>query len=1027
MPEIGEKLSQYTIISAIGSGGMGRVYLAEDTKLGRRIALKFLAPEFASNREHLDRFIREARASSALNHPNICTIHEINDEADPPYIAMEFVEGETVAEMIRRRRRNVQQAVEIAIQTAEALADAHSNGIVHRDIKPANIIVNKHGRVKILDFGLAKRMFAGEAQPDGQFQTHAGVVLGTASYMSPEQARGLTVDSRTDVWSLGVVLYEMLTGKLPFSGDTAADTFASLLTREPEPASAIVGEIPHELNALVMRALSRQREKRFQSMNDLLAELRTIRQGHFDPDALAHSPHVTNANTDEPTEVFHTAPTEHNPPPGTDRDAPVRHTNPNNLTATHARIIGREPEIASIASLLLDPDVRLVTMTGIGGTGKTTLSRAVARRLLPEFENGVFFIEMADVSRPDVVASTIAQPLGVKEEGGRPLLDVLKDHLADKHMLLIIDNFEQVVDAAPQIAELLTASRMLKILVTTRELLRLTAEVEFQVPPLTVPDPGGESSFDDLRANEAVMLFAERARAARPSFVLTPENIADAAAICSRLDGLPLAIELAAARVKILSPGNVLSKLDNRLNLLTGGARDLPKRQKTMRGAVLWSYELLNDEEKAVFALLSVFSGGFRIDSAEHVCGPAAESFSAETIDVISSLIDKSLLLKKETKDGESRFRMLEVVRDFAHEMLDAGGQVDEARRRHAEFFVGLAETAEPLLQGAQSDIWLAKLEEEHDNLRAAMEWGLANEPGLATRLAVAARNYWLVHSHLSEGFGWLKAVSESGFEPPPGLRFKLLNGLGLVARFRGDFETAREAYSAGLAAGQEAGDKPGTALSNRGLGLVAMQQGDLSAAKNHFDAGLAISRDLEDAYGIAMSLSFLGDLARTEGRFAEAKPHFEEAAGLFQGLHNRTALSDTLNNLGATKVCLGETAEAAVHFVEALVSANELSNRITISFSLDGLAAVAVENGHLEKAAILAAAAAHLRDLIGYKIEPAEAGFRSRYLQKLNGMIAEPDMQRLSDMGRRMPLEDAVAEALAAVKSDEPAAAERS
>ncbi len=1005
MPEIGEKILQYNILSVIGSGGMGKVFLAEDTKLGRKTALKFLSADFASDREHVDRFVREARAASALNHPNICTIYEISEAGDAPFIAMEYVEGETVAQMIRRRRRNIRQTVAIALQTAEALAEAHLYGIVHRDVKPANIIVTSRGRVKILDFGLAKRMLVFDDEVSQHFHTSPGVVLGTASYMSPEQARGLDVDHRSDIWSLGICLYEMLTGALPFQGQTTADTFASILTTEPVHPSQHFADIPEELSEMVVHALRKQKELRFQSVEELIAGLKAFEKklDHADSSRKDHA-------TDEPTEVFETAPTEKNEASETENDLPTRRTGPNNLTATYARIIGREPAIADLCELLLKPDVRLVTMTGIGGTGKTTLSRAVARRLLPEFENGVFFVEMADVSRPDVVASTIALPLGIKEEGGRSISEVLQSYLANKEMLIIIDNFEQVVEAAPQIADLLSAAGGLKILVTSRELLRLTAEVEYQVPPLDLPQVDGSMSFDELRENEALMLFSERAKAAKPSFSLTPENISDAAAICSRLDGLPLAIELAAARVKILSPGAVLNKLENRLNLLTGGARDLPERQKTMRGAVQWSYDLLAEDEKAAFRELSVFSGGFRIESAEFVCSPPAES---DLLDIIGSLIDKSLLIQKEMADGESRFRMLEVVRDFALEMLEAEGEVAAARQRHAEFFVDLSQTAEPLLQGAQSEKWLKTLEEDHDNLRAAMNWSLAEKPELAIRLAVALRNYWLVKSHLTEGFRWLKAASESGFDPPPELRFKLLNGLGLAARFRGDFDTAKRAYEAGLAAGIEAADKPGTALSNRGLGLVAMQQGDLAAARVYFDAGLAISRELDDKYGVAMSLSFLGDLSRTEGRYADARPQFEEAVQLFRLLENRTAVSDALNNLGAALACLGETGKATSCFAEALTSANELSNRITISCSLDGFAAISTENCEYGKAALLSAAAERLRETVGYKIEPAEARFRDLYLSKLQGKLSEEEFGLAEKEGHEMALNLAIQEAL--------------
>ena len=1022
MPEVGDKLSQYTIVSVIGSGGMGRVFLADDAKLGRKTALKFLSPEFASDREHLDRFVREARAASALNHPNICTIYEINDTSALPYIAMEYVDGETVVDLIRRKGRNLSQVLDISLQIAEALAEAHFHGVVHRDIKPANIVINKKGRVKVLDFGLAKRMVGIEAA-EGQFQTNAGVVLGTASYMSPEQARGLDVDQRSDIWSLGVCMYEMLTGALPFRGETPADTFAAILTHQPDPPSKFFIDVPPALDRLVLSAIERQREKRVRSMDALIEELRSIKISI--DEGLQSSDRVTRDATKEPTEIFHSAPTERSEPPDTDEELSVRKTAPHNLTESFERIIGREPEILSVTRLLSEPQTRLVTMTGIGGTGKTTLSRAVARRMLPAFQHGVFFIEMADVSRPDVVASTIAKPLGIKEEGGRPVIDVLKDHLREKELLLVIDNFEQVIEAASQISELLSSAERLKVLVTSRELLRLSAEIEFQVPPLTLPDPDAKASFDELLGTEAVSLFVERAKAARSGFALTRENIGDVVAICSLLDGLPLAIELAAARIKILSPQALRTKLETSLDLLSGASRDRPERQKTMRGAVLWSYELLSPQEKQVFRELSVFSGGFRFDSAEFVCQTSAYTHALDLVDVVSSLLDKSLLIQRESKDGEPRFRMLEVVRGFALELLGSEGDLESTKRRHAECFVELGEAAEPQLQGASSNVWLIRLADEHDNIRAAMEWALAHAPDLAVRLAVSVRNYWLVQSHLTEGFGWLKAAASCGFEPPASLRFKLLNGLGLSARFRGDFDTARRAYEDGLAAGIEAGDKSGTALSNRGLGLVSMQMGDLDAARVYFDAGLAISRELDDRYGIAMSLSFLGDLSRTEGNYPNAKPFFQEAVDLFRSLENRTAVSDALNNLGAALVCLGEIEQAAKCFEEAIRSARELSNRITISCSLDGFAAVAKESGEPNKAAILSGAAEGLRDLIGYRIEPAEAKFRDFYYSKLKAELNAEDLRRLCDQGRALTVKEAVNTALRVkAASKEPASA---
>ena len=534
---------------------------------------------------------------------------------------------------------------------------------------------------------------------------------------------------------------------------------------------------------------------------------------------------------------------------------------------------------------------------------------------------------------------------------------------------------------------------------------------------------------------EAVRLFVERARAAKPHFRLTAENATVIGAICERLDGLPLAIELAAARIRILSPAAILGRLENSLGLLTGGALDLPKRQQTMRGAVDWSYDLLDESEKSLFRRLAVFAGGLRIEAAEEVGAwqkaeggkepdsvdeklflPTAYGRLPTVLDGITSLIDKSLLIQKEQPDGEARFRMLEVVRDFALESLDTAGETQAVRRIHAEHFIAFAERAEPFVQAAQSAEWLDRLEEEHDNLRAAMRWSLDNDPSMAVRLAVALRNFWLLHSHLSEGYAWLKAASEHSGRLSAPLRFKLMNGLGLVARWRGDYETAGNAYADGLAAGKEADDKQGIALSSRGLGLVAMQQGDIPASKEYFESGLEISRELNDKFGIALSLSFLGDLARTEGNSSAARPIFEEALKLFRELDNKSAISDTLNNLGAAALGDGDPQAAAKHFAEALQTAGELGNKITISCSLDGFGAIAAARGGFDLAARLSGAAKNLRESIGYKIEPAERVFRDAYLSKVQESMEKDSFEAEQEGGRNMLLEDACAEALQSI-----------
>ena len=1011
MSRIGETHAQYSIISSIGVGGMGEVYLAEDSLLKRKAALKFLARDLKLESDHYERFLREARAASSLNHPNICTIYEINEKGESPFIAMEYIEGETVADMIARRRRNVRQTVEIAIEVLRALAEAHANGIVHRDIKPANIILTKRGTAKILDFGLAKRISGGEIRDQGL--TQAGVILGTASYMSPEQARGREIDARTDIWSLGVCMYEMLTGRQPFTGETSTDTLAAILTRSPEPLTKYFPEIPAELERIVLRSLERDRDNRYTTADEMTADLTELRAVVENRREIAGGPQ-TDSVTEAYSPAAENATTEFDLPKVTAEDSALPRRTPSNLSKFYKPIIGRRDEIDAVKRLLRSGKNRLVTLTGIGGTGKTRLAQAVAEELLEEFHDGVYFIEMASITQPELVASTIAMPLGIRDEGGKPdVFDALKEHLSEKHMLIVLDNFEQVIDAAPKIAELAAASSNLQILVTSREVLHLQAETEFVVPPLLIPADAPGSTIEELAANDAISLFVERARAAKPGFELTKENVQNVADICSNLDGLPLAIELAAARIRILSPSAILAKLDDRLKLLTGGARDLPERQRTMSAAVEWSYGLLAERERRLFRFLSVFRGGFRLDAAEavyrSVAGHTGDLSSIETIDLISSLVAQSLLTQKDHSDGETRFRMLEVVRDFAYEKLNSEGEQDAAGAAHARYFAEIATDAEPHIQAAHSADWLNRLEVEHDNIRAAMQWTLRNDPPTACGMAVSLRNFWLLHSHLSEGYDWLKAALESG-EPPIHLRFKLLNGLGLAARFRGDYETARRAYEKGLDAGKEADDKPGIALSSRGLGLVAMQQGDLAASRTFFESGLAISRELNDKMGIALSLSFLGDLSRTENANAAAIPLFREALELFREIDNKSAVSDALNNLAAAEYGTSDFVAARQHFADASVIAMELGQKVTISCSLDGFAALDTLAGRYEHAARLAGAAESIRESIGYKIEPAESRFREAYLVVLRTKIGPASYERAIAEGAKADLEELLA-----------------
>ncbi|HEV3474350.1 MAG TPA: adenylate/guanylate cyclase domain-containing protein, partial [Actinomycetota bacterium] len=422
---------------------------------------------------------------------------------------------------------------------------------------------------------------------------------------------------------------------------------------------------------------------------------------------------------------------------------------PNNLPTRLTRFIGRGPEIMAVEDLL--ENTRLLTLTGPGGTGKTRLSLQVASEMLPRFEDGAFFVDLSPITDPSLVATSIADAVGAKEEPGRSVGDTLQDHLRDKELLLVLDNFEQVTAATDVVQLLLNCAPRLKLLVTSRIVLHLSGEQEYPVPPLALPDPAHLPGLEALSQFEAVALFIDRARAVKPDFAVTNENAPAVAEICARLDGLPLAIELAAVRVKLLSPQSMLARLGQRLPLLTGGARDLPERQRTLRGAIEWSHDLLDDAKRSLFARLAVFQGGCTLEAAEAVCGT-----DLDVLDGLASLVDESLLRRSETTDGELRFGMLETIREFAAERLAESGQQEKLRRRHAEWVMAFAEEAEPEIVGENQALWLDRTEREHDNIRAALRW--ANDHGegeIALRTGASLWRFWQQRGHLREGRQW--------------------------------------------------------------------------------------------------------------------------------------------------------------------------------------------------------------------------------------------------------------------------------
>ena len=713
---------------------------------------------------------------------------------------------------------------------------------------------------------------------------------------------------------------------------------------------------------------------------------------------------------------------------------------PNNLPLQRSPLIGREREVAEVERLLLREDVGLLTLTGPGGTGKTRLALQVAAEVLDRFEDGVFFVALAPLADPGLVGSAIAQALGVRESGERPLLDSLKDYLREKRLLLVLDNFEHLLAAAPVVSELLGANPGLKVLVTSRAVLHLYGEHDYPVPPLALPARQPLPPLEALTQYETVRLFIERARAAKPDFAVTNANAPAVAEICHRLDGLPLAIELAAARVRLLPPEALLRRLDHRLPLLVGGPRDLPARQQTLRGAIAWSYDLLDESERALFRQLAVFVGGCTLEAAEAVCADRTTDHrprttgqlqssvvrglcSDEVLDVLASLVDKNLLHQHEQEDREPRFTMLETIREYALEQLEASGEAGLLRSRHLEFFLALAEQAAPELTGPKQGRWLERLEREHDNLRAALDWALERgQAELGLRLAGALGRFWEVRGFLSEGQRRLdRALALGASDQPPasaGARSAALNVAGTLAYIRSDYERAAALHQDSLTLRRELGDRSGIATSLHNLSRVRFYQGDRERAVALCEESLGLRRELDDKRGIAMSLNTLGVIARNRGDQTAARSLYEESLGLFRELGDQWGIGLLLNNLARVARDLGDWTWTADLCAESLALFREVGDRHGLAWVLSNLAIMARFRGSWERAARLFGVVEALGESVGssaLSLSPAERGAYETAVAATRAELGPEVFAAAWAEGRMMPLEQAIAEALGA------------
>jgi len=932
----GTNLGPYEIIAAVGAGGMGEVYRARDTRLGRTVAIKILPAAFSADQDRLRRFQEEARSASALNHPNIITIHDLGQEGSTHYIAMELVEGKTLRELLASGPLPMRQAIEIAAQVAEGLTKAHEAGIAHRDLKPENLMISHDGLLKILDFGLAKLGSpSGEGDVCTTSHTPAGLVLGTVGYMSPEQASGDRLDFRSDQFSFGLVLYEMVTGKRAFHRRTAPETLVAILREEAEPIGVRNPDAPAPLCWAIERCLAKEPDKRYVSTRDLARELAAIRDRF------------------------------------SEKLSKEVETRPTNLPVPRTGFVGREKEVAAAKELLLRQDVRLVTVTGPGGIGKTRLAVQVASGLVEHFPGGTHFVSLSSISDPGLIASVIVQTLGIREAGGQSPLEILKENLQDSRrapMLLLLDNFEHLIQAAPTMAELLAMGPNLKIMVTSRAALHVYGEHEFPVPPLALPDSRSMSPVELLQY-PAVALFVQRAVAVKPDFEVNRENASAVTEICARLDGLPLAIELAAARVKVLAPSSMRTRLAARLQLLTGGARDLPQRQQTLRAAMDWSYDLLSAEEQKLFRRLSVFVGGCNLEGVEAVCDTKRD-LDLDLLDGMASMVDKSLVQQVEQGKGESRFVMLETIREYALEKLKESGEETPTKRAHAAYCLVLAEEEARDQSGAEGAEWLERLALEHDNFRAGLEWLTETEDAeWGLRLGAALFRFWEMREYLTEGRDRLgKLLKLAGAAAPTKARARALFAAGVLAGEQGDYAAADEFIKEDLDIARQLRDTQGVAVSLNALAVFARDRGDLAVARSLFEESLVLWRELDDSKAVARCLSNLANVVKLQGDYARSRSLYAECLSIFKGLGDRTGVAWSMNYQGDVARDQGDSAAARALYEQGLAIFRDLGDRWGIAGTLADLGSLAREQGNYPTAGSLYRESIRIFQELGHK-----------------------------------------------------------
>ena len=1019
-------VGRYPIEREIGRGGMGVVYLGIDPSLERKVAIKTLPRRLAEDRRRLELLEREARLVAALSHPNIAVVHSLEEADGRRFLTMEYIEGENLTDLVARGPLGIDHAVGIARGLARALEAAHHGGVIHRDVKPGNVRITRDGLVKVLDFGIAGAVDSGLSAVDAEIPpiatehapTRATPVptagrAGTPQYMSPERLRGERGDVRSDIWAFGCVAFEMLTG----SPVSPAVGF--------EPGR-LPADVPDGLRDLLASCLAGSREQRPANMTVVRRGVDKVRR-------------ALRAEAERPSG---------------DADSD-RHRIPRPLSS----FVGRSNELASIATLLATN--RLVTLTGLGGTGKTRLGIEVARRARETFPDGVVYVALAPLETETAAVREIASTLGVSDTSTGSVVDGVADHIGEARIFLVLDNCEHLIDACARVVVALTdRCPALTVLATSREPLHVPGETIYRVPSLRIPDDARVLTVDELADVDSIHLFVDRARAALNGFALSAANASAVADICRRLDGIPLAIELAAARAGTISVADIAKRLDQRFRLLVGSKRTVLPRQRTLRSVIDWSHEQLDDHQRAVFRRLAVFSGGWSLEAAEAVTAdPSSSIFPEDVLDLVSELVDKSLVEIASGDPGRSRFRLLESVRDYARGHLRESGEEPTACDKHAEYFTLQAEEASPHLKDDDQAVWMDMLDLDRENQEAACRYLLdLPDPTRAARLMVALDEFWYVRGHWRLGaemtkaalehpgglsdatlafdvgfYNWLHASrvgirdSDERLEPlveqaraigDEKRLARALNSLAIQVGRAGDGERERALLEEVIELASKTGNPRLEAIALYNLGFCYLDEEDFEAARTTHERALEIRRREGLKRGVGMSLGALGEVLQLAGDTASAERLFRESAEILREVGDLVEQIQTLVGLAHCRLVTGSSPGAAETLREALAICEETGITDVTEQAIDCCAFVIGDADPVTAATLLGAAdARRARGALERKSPREEAGVIA-LREKLRSAATPVEADRAYERGLALSLEEGLALAVSTMTS---------